>query len=457
MAVERKNLAQCPRCDRALDASALRCGNCDFAEIENFDLLDVAEQREYKTQLQSQRAAWLEFDKTLRRTLQEVGEGWSKLEKWKRLWAEIESLARSVGFNERGTNERAERISKEVEPRGEDGKNEVQPEVTPIVSPPLEAVRVWVSELSDGEVDSITWRQFLQALDATEHDSFLEDFRDAEITRQFAQFETARVDAQGRLQPRGRKRVKRFVEKLGEGSELVMLLIPEGEFQMGSERYRWERPVHAVKVKSFCLGQSPVSQAQWRAVSRLPKVTIELDEHCSAFKGDNLPVDSVSWPEAAEFCARLEKQTGKPYRLPSEAEWEFACRSGSREEFSFGPNVTAVIVNYDGTHPFGNAAAGIFRQGTVPIGSLGAANDFGLYDMHGNVCEWCADEWHQSYEGAPLNGSAWSSGNNAAARVVRGGSWTHNAEICRSSERSRESADLHTKLHYLGFRVAMSF
>src|SRR5690349_1007332 len=225
---------------------------------------------------------------------------------------------------------------------------------------------------------------------------------------------------------------------------------------MGSERYRWERPVHRVQVNSFRLGQFPVTQAQWRAVVRLPKVAIELDEHCSAFIGDNLPVDSVSWLEAAEFCARLKQQTGKPYRLPSEAEWEYACRVGNYQQFTFGPSITPVIVNHDGTHPFGEAAAGIFRQETIPIGSLGAANDFGLYDMHGNVCEWCEDEWHDNYDGTPVDGSAWTSGDNSARRVTRGGSWAHGAEICRSSDRSCESADMNTKLHYMGFRVAVS-
>jgi formylglycine-generating enzyme required for sulfatase activity len=116
-----------------------------------------------------------------------------------------------------------------------------------------------------------------------------------------------------------------------------------------------------------------------------------------------------------------------------------------------------VIVNYDGTQSLGNAAAGIFRKGTVPVGSLGAANDFGLYDMHGNVSEWCADEWHSNYEAAPLDGAAWITSGDISERVVRGGSWTNTAEICRSSDRSRESSALNTKLHYVGFRVATSF
>lgn len=446
MLVTRKNLSHCPRCDSGLEPDASQCGNCEYKEIENIDFLDIDEQREYKEHLQFQRAAWVEFDKALRKKLREAGDEWSRLQKWKQIWEDIEPMAQAIVFGPLATNKRAELISQETK----------KPQEPPKPTPHLEAVRKWVSALRDGEVDTVLWRRFLQSLDDPVDDSFLENFRDAEIARQFAQFETARVDSQGKLQRRGQKRVKRFVENLGHGSDLVMLLIPAGQFQMGSERYKWERPVHSVNIQSFYLGQFPVTQAQWRAVTRLPKVAIELEEHCSAFVGDNLPVDSVSWVEATEFCARFAKQTGKPYRLPTEAEWEYACRAGSREEFSFGPTITPVIVNCDATHVSGGASAGVFRNGTVPIGSLGAANDFGLYDMHGNLCEWCQDEWHDNYEEAPSNGSAWITDEGSALRVTRGGSWTHSVEICRSSDRSRESSDLNTKLHYMGFRVAAS-
>ncbi|HEX3183460.1 MAG TPA: formylglycine-generating enzyme family protein [Pyrinomonadaceae bacterium] len=460
MSVTRKNLSHCPRCDTALKPEASQCDNCEYQEIEDTDLLDITEQREYKEHLQSQRAAWIEFDKALRKKLREVGDGWSRHEKWKPIWEYIEPMAQAIGFDQRGANKRAESVSDETV-QTEESTTSSLPNASdhddhgPRISH-LDAVRKWVAALSNGEVDSVLWRRFLQSLVDPVDDSFLENFRDTEIARQFAQFETARVDAQGTLQHRGQKRVKRFIENLGDDCDLVMLLIPEGEFQMGSDRYKWERPVHSVNIRSFYMGQFPVSQAQWRAVTRLPKVAIELEDHCSAFTGDNLPVDSVSWVEAAEFCARLAKQTSKPYRLPSEAEWEYACRAGNREAFSFGPAITPIIVNYDATHVLGDAATGIFRKETVPIGSLGAANDFGLFDMHGNLCEWCEDEWHENYEEAPTNGSAWTTAESSALRVTRGGSWTHSAEICRSSDRSRESADVSTRLHYMGFRVAAS-
>lgn len=451
-----KNLSQCPRCDQALNLKDSECANCEYKDIENVDILDITEQRQYKQYLQFQRAAWIEFENALREQLLNFDKHWSRLGNWREIWLHVKEQAKSVGIDEDAANRRAETISGEEKVGRSDHPIPEKPEPVTNTTTHLEAVRDWVASLPDGEVDVVEWGRFLKTLPGPIDRAFLDDFRDAEVVRQFAHFETANVDSSGKLTTGEHKRVKRSVEKFTDGSELVMLLIPGGAFQMGSETYDWERPVHTVSVPSFYLGQFPVTQAQWRAVARLPKVDIEIEEHFSAFEGDNLPVDSVSWAEATEFCARLAKETGRPYRLPSEAEWEYACRAESRENFTFGASISPVIVNYDGTQPFGDAAVGVFRRGTVPVGSLGAANNFGLYDMHGNVCEWCADEWHPSYDGAPQNGAAWISNGDIAQRIVRGGSWTNTAEICRSSDRSRESSDLNTKLHYIGFRVATS-
>lgn len=445
MSARSNNLLQCPRCDQGLQPSDECCPNCNYTEIENVDILDLSEQREYKQQRQFQRAAWIEFDKALHEKLEEFGESWPRLENWNDLWNHVESKAQAVGFDKTATSKRARVVS--VLPKKE---------TTISPSPNLEAVREWVAGLPDGEVNVISWLEFLRSLPQPGAEQFLEDFRDAEIRRQFAQFGTVHVDSDGNLKKGERKRTKRLVENLGDGCELVMVLIPAGRFQMGSDRYRWEQPIHAVDVPSFCLGQFAVTQAQWRAVASWPKVELDLKENISAFKGDNLPVDSVSWAEATEFCLRLQGQTGKPYRLPSEAEWEYACRAASQTEFAFGDNISPVVVNYDETYSNGPNGSARFHNGTVPVGSLGAANNFGLYDMHGNVCEWCADEWHDSYEGAPRNGEVWSVDNSAAQRVVRGGSWANTAEICRSSDRSRESLELNIRLHYMGFRVALS-
>ncbi len=120
----------------------------------------------------------------------------------------------------------------------------------------------------------------------------------------------------------------------------------------------------------------------------------------SYFKGDiNLPVENVSWEEAREFCRKLSLRTGRPYRLPTEAEWEYAARASATTAFAFGATIHPQLVNYDASSPYKQAAKGAYRNKTIPVGSLGAANRFGLFDMHGNVAEWCEDLWHESYVG----------------------------------------------------------
>jgi formylglycine-generating enzyme required for sulfatase activity len=455
MSAQTRNLLHCPRCDSGLAPTDLKCAICGYTDIENVDFLDISDQDEYKSRLEFQRVAWSDFDKALREQLGKFGEGWPRLENWIKIWRVLQPKADPVGFDKRAANNRANDIWSEPPPLPP-RIDEVVPPKEPDVSPHLEPVRRWVARLAGGEVNVVAWEKFLQSLDDPVDDVFLESFRDAEIERQFAEFETASVDLLGNLKKGARKRVKRFVERLGDGCSLVLLEIPAGEFQMGSDQYPWEQPVHPVSLPGFYLGQYPVTQKQWCTVARLPRVDIDLSDHFFSFIGEDHPVESVSWEEATEFCARLAKETGRQYRLPSEAEWEYACRAGSRAPFAFGESITPVIVNYDGTSPYGAAAAGIFRRETVAVGSLGAANDFGLYDMHGNVCEWCADEWHENYKGAPEDGVVWTSGNGVTHRVIRGGSWANTAEVCRSSDRSRESADLDTKLHYMGFRVASS-
>ena len=132
-------------------------------------------------------------------------------------------------------------------------------------------------------------------------------------------------------------------------------------------------------------------------------------------------------------------------------EWEYACRAGSTTPFAFGPTITPELVNYDGNYPYGKAAKGEYRKQTVPVGSSGVANAFGLYDMHGNVWEWCADVWHDSYKGAPIDGSAWLSGGDSSYRVLRGGSWLYGSRYCRSAIRYVNSPG--NRYDLIGFRV----
>ena len=230
---------------------------------------------------------------------------------------------------------------------------------------------------------------------------------------------------------KGRKTAYKFIELLGDATELEMVAIPAGTFMMGSpesepERDDDEGPQHEVEVEAFYMGRYPITQAQWRFVAALEQVNIALAANPSSFKGDDRPVERVSWHEAIEFCDRLSRHTGNDYKLPSEAQWEYACRAGTQSPFYFGDTISSEIANYDGTTVYSGGPQGESRHETTPVDHFNAANAFGLSDMHGNVWEWCADHWHSNYEGAPGDGSAWITKNEDAQRVRRGGSWSDN-------------------------------
>jgi formylglycine-generating enzyme required for sulfatase activity len=185
-------------------------------------------------------------------------------------------------------------------------------------------------------------------------------------------------------------------------------------------------------------------------------------------EGDDLPVTHVSWLEAQEFCARLRRATARLYRLPSEAEWEYACRAGTTTDFHFGETITTKYVNYNGKYPYGQAPTGEYRGQPVPVGSFGVANTFGLYDVHGNVWEWCLDAMYWTYQGAPTDGSAWGMEDQRRdTRVVRGGAYGNDLDPngvkflynycafdCRSARRNAITKA--NRYHDLGFRVALS-
>ncbi|MFM6309836.1 MAG: formylglycine-generating enzyme family protein, partial [Dolichospermum sp.] len=222
--------------------------------------------------------------------------------------------------------------------------------------------------------------------------------------------------------------------------ELEMINIPGGTFIIGSSEneegsMNSERPQHQVTISPFSMGKYPVTQAQWRTVAALEKVNIDLASYPSYFEGDNRPVEQVSWHDAIEFCARLSNYTKKPYRLPTEAQWEYACRAGTTTPFHFGDRITTDLANYDGNYTYGDGPKGVYREETTEVGSFKIANEFGLYDMHGNVWEWCQDDWHNNYEGAPTDSSAWISNNTKSDKLLRGGCWYGNPANCRSASR----------------------
>ncbi len=227
------------------------------------------------------------------------------------------------------------------------------------------------------------------------------------------------------------------------------MLIPAGDFMMGAPENEpnsddRERPQHRVHVPQFLMGRTPVTQAQWRVVAGYAREDIDLGDDPSRFKGDDLPVEGVSWEEATEFCKRLSARTQINYRyhLPSEAQWEYACRAETETVYHYGDKITTKLANYSG------------EVGQTTNVASYPPNRCGLHDMHGNVWEWCQDNWHETYEGAPSDGSAWITGGDDGYKIIRGGSWGYYPGNCRSASRSYNLPG--NRFNYIGFRVCCS-
>lgn len=267
------------------------------------------------------------------------------------------------------------------------------------------------------------------------------------------------VDVQGQEIKRSRRQNYYLTQDLGNGVTLEMVYIPGGEFWMGSlesegKRYSNERPQHKVTVKPFLISKCVITQAQWREVAILREVRQNLKLRPSRNGGKSHPITQVSWFDAVEFCDRLSEKTGKQYTLPSEAEWEYACRAGTTTAFHFGETITSDLANYDGSYSYGSERKGIYREITIPVGSLQVANFFGLFEMHGNVWEWCLDHWHENYHNAPNNGDTWWERSDNQTRVMRGGSWRNDPHLCRSSSRLQKNAS--EMSNHVGFRIVCS-
>jgi formylglycine-generating enzyme required for sulfatase activity len=243
-------------------------------------------------------------------------------------------------------------------------------------------------------------------------------------------FTTVTVNSRGEIISRPQGQAELMTENIGNGVSLEMVKIPGGRFLMGSpeteaERRSSEGPQHYVDVPEFFMGKYAVTQGQWEAV---------MGNNPSRFKGASRPVEKVSWYDATKFCQKLSQITGKKYSLPSESQWEYACRAGTTTPFYFGETITSELVNYDGDYTYADAPEGIYRKETTNVGIF-PPNAFGLYDMHGNVWEWCADEWHSNYDGAPTDSSVWLDGDKDRS-PLRGGSWAGIPINCRSAIRN---------------------
>jgi formylglycine-generating enzyme required for sulfatase activity len=289
-------------------------------------------------------------------------------------------------------------------------------------------------------------------------------------------FATGTVDATGRITQRNSGEAQVRVEQLAPRVKLTMVEIQAGRLLMGSspaelrmlrQEYlrhgatpaeaadvlRRETPQHSVRLKSFLIGSTEVTRAQWAVVASWKPVAVRLREDPPEIRGAELPVTNVSWRDADEFCQRLSAKTKRSYRLPSEAEWEYACRAGTTGPFNLGSTISPTVSNYHSRFPFGGVRPQHERGHTVVVGQFRLANAFGLYDMHGNVWEWCADSWHSDYSGAPSDGRVWIDGGDDSRRPVRGGGWNDIAFFARSSQRASQHSE--TTSAWIGFRVVM--
>jgi formylglycine-generating enzyme required for sulfatase activity len=278
---------------------------------------------------------------------------------------------------------------------------------------------------------------------------------------------TYSYEAVGENEQRQQKTSRYFTEDLGGGVQLEMVEIPAGEFLMGSPeseagRRADEGPQRRVSVPRFYMGRFEVTQAQWQQL---------MGDNPSGFKGSDRPVEQVSWNDAQEFCQKLSQKTGKKYRLPSEAEWEYACRAGTTTQYYFGDDANKLgnyawfgdnsggrqidtLKLWKDLNEDGNKYLAKLQENnnqTHPVGYF-VANGFGLHDMHGNVWEWCQDPYYENYKGAPTDGSARV--RNAEYRLLRGGSWFYYAQGCRSAFRTGYRPD--NRYFINGFRLVCS-
>jgi formylglycine-generating enzyme required for sulfatase activity/uncharacterized caspase-like protein len=262
-------------------------------------------------------------------------------------------------------------------------------------------------------------------------------------------FTTKTVNKTGKIVNQENHQAKYFKEDLSNGITLEMVQIPGGSFMMGSPasekgRTQDESPQHQVNVPAFSMGKYVVTQAQYQQI---------MGNNPSGFSGAERPVEKVSWNDAVDFCEKLRQKTGREYRLPSEAEWEYACRAGTTTPFHFGETITTELANYDGTYTYASEPKGKYLQKTTDVDSF-TPNAFGLYNMHGNVWEWCQDDLHNDYTDAPTNGSAWES-QDGDIKVARGGSWLNDPTFSRSAYRGTFGKSK-LRVNDLGFRVVCS-
>jgi uncharacterized protein (TIGR02996 family) len=263
--------------------------------------------------------------------------------------------------------------------------------------------------------------------------------------------QSVEVAGRSKLENRLRSLVAAGVKPVGpfwtNGLGMKFAWIPAGTYLMGSPereqgREKNETQHRVTLTKGLYLGIHAVSQACWGAV---------MGNNPSQHQGDDLPVEQVSWDDCQEFLRKLSEQDGHSYRLPTEAEWEFACRAGTTTPFCFGKTMTTDQANYRGNYPYGKAEKGLYGGETSPVGSF-PANAYGLFDMYGNLWEWCQDRLAEYPAGDAVDPQGLPDGDS---RVLRGGSFVSPAMFVRSASRGRNVPTL--RGYFVGFRAAMTF
>jgi len=267
-------------------------------------------------------------------------------------------------------------------------------------------------------------------------------------------FESVTIDRRGRITTRELREARYFTETLNGSESLDMIAIDGRSAQVGNtdgsrNAGAYECAPQCVDIEALYLSRTPVTQNQWRAVAELPPVSRELALAPACFTGDDHPVECVSWHDAQEFCKRLSLDSGRNYRLPTEAEWETACRAGTTSAFHVGATLTSEFANYSALHAYGTEPPGTYRRSTTPVAQF-APNAHGLYDMHGNVWEWCSDAWQDNFIDRGVHASI----GESAHRALRGGSWADAPAKLRSASRTGYAADSLNRI--IGFRIALS-
>ena len=305
-----------------------------------------------------------------------------------------------------------------------------------------------------------TVQRWLDTLSHKQNPVYLDDFT---VSLQIFEFETVQINKikvnsflglskdKKVILDKAKKQVNYFIEKLNNSIDLEMVYIPTESFLMGTDPeeitklnqkyntnyFNQEQQSDKEKLPEFYLGKFPITQAQYRAI---------MSDNPSCFQGNNLPVERVSWNNAVEFCQKLSEKTGKEYRLPSEHEWEYACRAGTKTPFYFGQTLTTDLANYNGIFNYANEPKGKHRERTTPVDSF-LPNAFGLHDMHGNVWEWCSDDVEDNHQHRTNTMTV----EDSSYKIARGGSWYSDPVCCRSTYRQHISKEY--RGNDIGFRV----